>query len=136
HTGYDRVLDTVGVELGFDTKAFVALSSRLGTGWAYLEPGTTQGSLAFDAAASAVDPTGIDSLFTKMNTAMANSGSCSGTLLEAVMDANVRATLDPASDVFAGPRPAVSLLCGRLGGVFGGGSMFGGKLLPTMLGRC
>lgn len=134
HTGHDRVLDAVAVALGFDTKAFVTLSSRLGAGTAYLEPGTTQGSFSIDAAAGPVDLIGLDALFASMNTAMASNASCQPGLT-AVFDANVRASLDP-STTFSGGQ-AAQVICLRLGGVLGDGEvLFGGKLLPTTLGRC
>lgn len=139
HTGYDRVLDTIGVGLGADTKPFVTLSARLGSGTAYLEPGTTQGSLSFDAAAASVDLTGLDALFTKLIAATANNTACQSaqTGLATLMDAAARASIDPVSSAFVGPVQAAQVVCLRLNGVLGEGEvMFGGKLLPTLLGRC
>lgn len=139
HTGYDRVLDTVAVGLGADSKAFVALTARLGSGTAYLEPGTTQGSLSFDAAAASVDLTGLDALFAKLIAATANNTACQSTQsgLATLMDAGVRASIDPFSSPFNGPTQAAQVICLRLNGVLGEGEvMFGGKLLPTTLGRC
>lgn len=139
HTGYDRVLDTVGVALGADTKAFVALTARVGTGTAYLEPGTTQGTLAFDAAASGLDLAALDALFGKLIAATASSTACQSAQngLATLMDANARASIDPFSAPFVGPTQASQVLCLRLGGVLGDGEvLFGGKLLPTTLGRC
>jgi hypothetical protein len=139
HTGYDRVLDSVSVSFGYDTKAFVSLGARLGSGTAYLEPGTSQGSLSFDAGAAAVDLTGLDSLFGKMITATANVNACQSTQtgLSTLFDANVRASIDAVSSPFSGPTQAAQVICLRLNGVLGEGEvMFGGKLLPTTLGRC
>lgn len=139
HTGYDRVLDTVAVGLGADTQAFASLTVRLGSGTAYLEPGTTQGSLSWDAGASGVDITGLDALFTKMNLAMASSNACQAAQggLPTLFDANVRASVDPTAAAFVGPTQASQIICLRLNGVLGEGEvMFGGKLLPTTLGRC
>lgn len=139
HTGYDRVLDTVGVGLGLDSKAFVSLSSRLGSGTAYLEPGTTQGSLSFDAAAAGVDLTGLDALFAKMIAATANVNACQSgqSGLVTVFDANARSSIDAVSSAFVGASQASQVVCLRMNGVLGEGEvMFGGKLLPTTLGRC
>ncbi|MGQ3055528.1 MAG: hypothetical protein ACT6S0_27380 [Roseateles sp.] len=134
HTGHDRALDAVAVGLGFDTRAFVTLSSRLGAGTAYLEPGTTQGSFSIDPAAAGLDLIGVDALFASMNTAMATNTSCQPGL-NAVFDANVRASLDPGT-TFGGTL-AAQVICLRLAGVLGDGEvLFGGKLLPTTLGRC
>lgn len=134
HAGYDRVLDAVAVGLGADTKSFVTLSSRLGSGTAYLEPGTTQGSLSVDAAAAGVDLTGLDALYAAMAAATANSTTCEPGL-NAVFDASARTSID-ANSYFVGPQ-AAQVLCLRLGGVLGEGEkMFGGRLLPTTLDRC
>ncbi|WP_457442589.1 hypothetical protein [Roseateles sp. P5_E4] len=139
HTGYDRMLDTVAVGLGADSKAFVTLTSRLGAGTAYLETNTTQGSLGFDAAAAGVDLTGLDALFTKLITATANIGNCQSKLigLESIFDANARASVDAISAPFIGAKDAAQLVCLRMNGILGEGEvMFGGKLLRSMLGRC
>lgn len=139
HTGYDRLLDTVGVALGTDTKAFVSLTSRLGSGTAYLEPGTTQGSLSVDAAAASVDLPALDALFAKLIGATASNAACvnSQTGLASLMDPNARASIDPATSAFTGATQAAQIICLRLNGVLGEGEvMFGGKLLPTTLGRC
>ncbi|RZL92967.1 MAG: hypothetical protein EOP73_27910, partial [Variovorax sp.] len=139
HTGHDRVLDTVAVGLGFDTKAFVSLNSRLGSGTAYLEPGTTQGSLSFEAAAAGVDLTGLDALFAKMIAATANINACQSKQsgLITLFDVNARASIDASSSPFNGADQASQVVCLRMNGVLGEGEvMFGGKLLPTTLGRC
>ncbi|MGM9485321.1 hypothetical protein ACS5PN_29310 [Roseateles sp. NT4] len=139
HTGYDRLLDSVAVGLGNDSKAYVTLTSRLGTGVAYLEAGTTQGSLGLDAAASGVDLTGLDALFAKLVTATANIDNCqSKTIgLETIFDASARSSVDANSAPFTGPKDAAQLVCLRMNGILGEGEkMFGGKLLPSLLGRC
>ncbi|HEY8878574.1 MAG TPA: hypothetical protein VIN03_13490 [Roseateles sp.] len=139
HTGYDRLLDSVGVGFGIDRNAFVSLSARLGAGTAYLEPGTTQGSLSFDAGAAGVDLPGLDALFNKLIAATANVNACQSAQsgLVTLFDTNVRASIDPASSPFSGPAQASQVVCLRLNGVLGEGEvMFGGKLLPTTLGRC
>lgn len=139
HTGYDRVLDTVGVSLGADGKAFVSLTARPGTGTAYLEPGTTQGSLAFDPASASIDLAALDALFAKLALATANNAACQSAQggLATLMDASVRASIDPVSSAFVGPTQAAQVICLRLNGVLGDGEvLFGGKLLPTTVGRC
>lgn len=139
HTGYDRMLDSVAVGLGSDTKAYVTLTSRLGGGTAYLETGTTQGALSFDSAAAGVDLTGLDALFVKLLTATANVANCQSKLigLEPNFDANARASIDAVSAPFTGAKDAAQLVCLRMNGILGEGEvMFGGKLLPTLLGRC
>lgn len=134
HAGYDRVLDTVDVTLGADSAAFVQLGSRLGSGRAYLEPGTTQGSFTVNPAAAGLDLTGIDTLYATMITATANSNTCQPGLIP-VFDPAARASIDTLT--FTGAAEAAQLLCLRLNGTLGDGELlFGGKLLPTTLGRC
>lgn len=139
HTGYDRVLDSVGVALGADSKAFVSLTARLGTGTAYLEPGTTQGSLAFDPASASLDLAALDAFFAKLILATANNTACQSAQggLATLMDADARASIDALSAPFIGPTQASQVLCLRLNGVLGDGEvLYGGKLLPTTMGRC
>ena len=139
HTGYDRVLDSVGVALGADTQAFASLTGRLGGGTAYLEPGTTQGSLSFDAASTTVDLSGLDALFSKLSQATATSAACQAATggLATLFDANARVSIDPFSTAFAGAAQAAQVLCLRLNGALGDGEvLFPGKLLPTQLGGC
>jgi hypothetical protein len=135
HSGYDRVLDQVDVNFGADTNAFVTLAPRLGSGLAYLEPGTTQGSLSLDAAAASFDFAGVDALYAAMNSAMANNNSCQAGLT-AVFDASARSTIETLT--FSGPSQAAQLLCLRLNGTLGqtGEVLFGGKLLPALIDRC
>lgn len=144
HTGQDRVLDTVSVGAGTDGKAYVALSSRLGTGVAYLEPGAAQqGSLALDAATTtALDLPGLNQLFTSMNTAIQLKDTCQGELTR-LMDASARATaytttpqgVETANG--SGAEQASQLLCLVLAGVLGDhGPLAGGKLLPPTIDRC
>lgn len=139
HTGHDRLLDSVGVALGADTKAFVSLSARLGTGTAYLEPGTTQGSLSFDAASTGIDLAALDAFFAKLVLATANNTACQSAQggLATLMDASARASIDAQSAPFSGPAQASQVICLRLNGVLGDGEvLYGGKLLPSTLGRC
>lgn len=132
HTGQDRLLDTVGVSFGTDTKPYVVLSSRLGTGTAYLEPGTTQGSLNFDSAAAGLDLAGIDALFAKMIAAAA-SKDCQPQFIP-LFNAGTRVTA--AGQTFSGASDAAQLLCIRLSGTFDEVSFTGGKLLPSPVSRC
>jgi hypothetical protein len=136
HTGYDRVLDTVNVGLGLDSKAYVTLASPLGTGPAYLEAGTTLGSLAFNAAAANVDFTGIDGLYQAMGPVLTAATGCTSSL-PALLDANARASVDLVT-TFAGIGGASQLLCSHMQGVLAGDvePLIGAKLLPTTPGRC
>ena len=137
-SGHDRVLDTVAVGLGSDTKAFVTLGSRLGSGTAYLEAGAAQqGSLSVDAPAG-LDLAGVDTLFTAMAAGMVTNDGCQAGLKPS-LDSLVRATTD--GQLAQGPDLAAQVVCLRLAGVLPGvfgdiENLFGGKLLPPAIDRC
>ena len=136
HTGYDRLLDTVSVSLGLDSKAYIALNSSLGSGTAYLEPGTSLGSLSLNAAAATVDFPGIDSLYKALGAAMPVANTCN-TALPALLDANVRASLDLIT-TFAGPQSATTPLCLHMSGSLTGDveSLLASTLMPAAPSRC
>lgn len=137
HTGYDRMLDTVAVSMGLDGKAYVTLSSALGSGLAYLEPGTSQGSLSIDAAAAAVDHVGIDNLYKSLAAAMPVAKLCP-TALQPLLDPGVRASADIVVPSFSGVQLGSQVLCGHMGGLLVGDTetLEGAKLLPTVPSRC
>jgi hypothetical protein len=136
HSGYDRLLDTVTVGLGLDTQPFVTLNSPLGSGLAYLEPGTTQGSFALDAAAASVDFTGIDGLYTALGAALPTTDLCPKNL-PGLLDANVRASLDLLTN-FSGAALSTQALCLHMSGSLVGDveSLIGTTLLPATPRRC
>lgn len=140
HTGYDRVLDAIDVTLGLDTQAYVTLTSALGSGWAYLEPGTTTGSLATDTSAAKIDHAGIDTLFKSLGAAMPVATRCSNptTGLKPLLDANIRASADFLATAFNNVDQATQVLCGHMGGVLVGDteSLEGATLLPAVPSRC
>lgn len=141
HTGYDRVLDTIDVGLGQDGgKAVVTLSSALGSGWAYLEPGTTTGSLTTHAAAASIDHAGIDTLFKALGAVMPFAAKCSipSTGLKPLLDANVRASADFLTSAFSNADQATQVLCGHMAGVLAGDteSLEKSTMLPALPTRC
>lgn len=144
HAGLDRVLDAVSVGWGVDSKPYVTVTARLGTGQVYLEPrAAAQGSLSLDPLAVApLDLAGLDGLYTSMSVAMSTNSSCTADLPTS-MDSNARATavtttattVDTATAT--GATQAAQLHCLVLGGVLGDyGVLFGGKLLPPLIDRC
>ena len=137
HTGYDRMLDTVAVSMGLDGKAYVTLSSALGSGLVYLEPGTSQGSLSIDAAAAAIDHVGIDNLYKSLAAAMPVAKLCP-TALQPLLDPGVRASADIVVPSFSGVQLGSQVLCGHMGGLLVGDTetLEGAKLLPTVPSRC
>jgi len=140
HTGYDRLLDVVDVGLGVDSKSWVTLGSALGGGWAYLEPGTTTGSLVINAAAANVDHAGIDTLFKSLGAVMPFAAKCSipTTGLKPLLDANVRASVDFLTAAFSGTDQATQVLCGHMGGLLVGDTetLEKSTLLPALPTRC
>ena len=140
HSGYDRMLDTVAVGLGLDSKAYVTLSSALGSGVAYLEPGTSLGTLSIDPAAPKIDYPGIDALYKSLGAAMPFAAKCpnptSGLL--PLLDAGVRASADILTPAFAGTALGLQVLCGHMGGLLVGDveSLEASKLLPSTPSRC
>lgn len=138
HTGYDRVLDAIDVGWGLDTQAYVTLSPALGSGWAYLEPGTTSGSLAIDASSAKVDHAGIDTLFRALGAVMPVATKCPSPTdgLKPLLDPAARASADLVTS-FTGDQ-AVQVLCGHMGGLLVGDteSLEGATLLPAVPTRC
>lgn len=141
HTGYDRVLDAVEVALGMDSKAYVTLTSALGSGWVYLEPGTTTGSISIDLSAAArIDYAGIDTLFKALGAALPFVAKCSSATLgvKPLLDAGVRASADFLAPAFTNIDQATQVLCGHMAGLLVGDteSLENSKLLPAMPSRC
>lgn len=141
HTGYDRVLDTIDVGLGLDgSKAFVTLGSALGSGWAYLESGTTTGSLTTNAAAAGIDHAGIDTLFKALGAVMPFVAKCSipSTGLKPLLDTNVRASVDFLLPAFSNTDQATQVLCGHMGGLLVGDTetLEKSTMLPARPTRC
>lgn len=137
HTGYDRLLDTVSVSLGVDSKAYVSLGTQFGSGTAYLEPGTTQGSLSVNAGSATVDFAGIDSLFQALGGVMPNTANCTPGL-PALLDANARSSISPVIAAFVGPAQAKDPLCTHMLGLLDGDiePLTGSTLLPPVPRHC
>ena len=134
-TGYDRVLDSVGVTTGEAASApFVQITPRLGTGNLYLESGSApQGALTVDSHAASVSLTGIETLFRNMSQAMVGDTACR---------ANLPGLLaSTASMSFDSPNPATgsadvaTLMCDFIG-TSNEGPGFGVSFVSPTLGRC
>jgi len=133
-TGYDKVLDAIGVTTGVDqNKPFVQITPRLGTGNLYLEQNVKVGTVTADAGAGSLSLGGLEALFRNMSAALASSSACShpttGILASLATNARMNGednvSLTGAADVAAG-------LCA----MFAEQDMFGSKLLSPTLGRC
>lgn len=133
-SGYDRVLDSIGVNTGLDdTTPFVQITPRLGSGNIYLDPTTTSGSVTVASGAASLSLTGLETLFQGMSAAMQSSQACasSSTGLATFLAANARMS-DEDGNALVGPAQVGAGLCG----MFGSQEMFGSRLLSPTLGKC
>jgi len=136
-TGYDAVLDAVGVTTGQDAQPFVQITPRLGSGNLYLEQGSTSGTVTAAAGAATLQLSGLETLFRDMSNAMAGASACtsSSSGLAGSLAAASQLTMDgPAAQ---GPAQVADALCGFFaGGEDGSTPMWGSRLLSPTLGRC
>jgi hypothetical protein len=131
-TGYDRVLDAVGVSTGVDGSAFVQITPRLGSGNLYLQPGSTQGSVTAAGGAGSLSLAGLETLFTNMSRALASATACrsADAALAAQLSASARLSMD--GDPLIGPAAVAEGLCQ----LFESEDLWGSRLLSPVLGRC
>lgn len=133
-SGYDRVLDSVGVNTGLDDSTpFVQITPRLGTGNLYLDPTTTAGSVTVATGAGNLSLTGLEALFQGMTAAMANATACghASAGLASFMAANARMS-DDDGNALTGASQVGAGLCS----MFASQEMFGSRLLSPTLGKC
>lgn len=130
-SGYDRVLDAIGVSTGKDGNAFVQITPRLGSGNLYLEQGITNGAVTADAQAGALPLSQIDALFTRMTAKLASATACTGANgLAAEMASNAR--IDGDGGLVTGAQAVADQFCGY----FDESGVWGATLLSPTLGRC
>lgn len=134
-TGYDRVLDSVGVTTGEANAPFVQITPRLGTGNLYLESGSApQGTLTVDSQAAGVSLSGIETLFQGMSQAMV-SGSACRSQLPGLLASTVRMSLDGPNPA-QGPADVATQMCDFIGDTAHEGPGFGVSFVSPVLGRC
>jgi hypothetical protein len=130
-TGYDRVLDAIGVSTGEDGQAFVQITPRLGSGNLYLQTGTTSGSVTPDSAAGALPLSQIDALFARMTAKLASQTACAGpTGLASQMTTDARINGDEG--FVTGAQNVADMFCG----FFAEAGAWGATLMNPTLGRC
>jgi hypothetical protein len=139
-TGYDRVLDAVGVSTGEDgSHPFVQITPRLGTGNVYIEPGAAAvGSVTVDSGASNLSLAGLETLFQHMSAAMSSASACSNanTGIRNWLASNARMSLGDGAPV-TGPDNVAAGLCQFFAqGEDGTTPMWGASLVSPVLGRC
>ena len=136
-TGYDRLLDAVGVATGHDARAFVQITPRLGQGNLYLEQDSSSGSIAVHGAAASMSLAGLDALFQRMSAAMASPAACAhaSTGLASALASSARMQLDRHQRL-QGAAAVAQGLCRFFAGSDEDPPMWGARLLSPTLGRC
>ena len=137
-TGYDRLLDAVGVSTGTDTRPFVQIVPRLGSGNLYMEQGSaTVGTLAVSSGAAALSLQGLETLFTRMTAAVRTAGTCAdaSTGLASLMSSNATLSMGQGN-ALSGAADAGQGLCTFLAGGGEEPSRLGSRFMSPVLGRC
>jgi hypothetical protein len=137
-TGYDRLLDAIGVNLGADDKPFVQITPRLGSGNLFLQPGEqATGQIALAAQAGQLPLQGVETLFSQMTQAMASQEACTHptTGLASLMATDASLNMDDGESL-VGAAAVGQGLCAMLAGGNGEPSRLGLKLVSPTLGRC
>lgn len=137
-TGYDGVLDAVGVNVGQDAKPFVQITPRIGTGNLYLEQGATSGTVTAASGAATLQLGGLETLFKNMSDAFASASACSNanTGILKYLAPQARMGLGDG-DVTEGAANVAAGLCQFFAsGEDGHTPMWGAKLVSPVLGRC
>jgi len=137
-SGYDGVLDAVGVELGVDDHPFVQITPRLGSGNLYLEQGSSSGSVTSTTSAASLQMSGLESLFRDMSAALAGPAACSAASTGIQRSLATTAQLSMGGGQAAhGASDVAAALCGFFAqGDDGNTPLWGSTLLSPTLGRC
>jgi hypothetical protein len=132
-TGYDKVLDSIGVNTGVDGSPFVQITPRLGAGNIYLDQNNTVGAVTVSANAGTLSLGGLETLFRDMSASMLDEPACShgSTGMAASLASNARMSDDEGNSL-TGPAAVGAGLCA----MFAGEGLFGSRLLSPTLGRC
>lgn len=137
-TGYDRLLDAVGVSTGTDARPFVQIVPRLGSGNLYMEQGSAAvGTLAVSSGAAALSLAGLETLFTRMTAAVRSAATCAdaGTGMVSLMSGNATLAMG-RGDSLRGAAAAGQGLCTFLAGGGDEPSRLGSRFMSPVLGRC
>ncbi len=134
-TGYDRVLDAVGVTTGEASQPFVQITPRMGTGNLYIEAGSApQGTLTVDSAAASVSLAGIEPLFVSLTQALSSRTACDANL-EGLIASSAMMSFDSPTPA-TGAHDVAALMCDFIGDTAHEGPGFGVALVSPTLGRC
>ena len=135
-SGYDGVLDALGVTIGQDARAFVQITPRLGVGNLYLEQGNSSGSVTGSASAASLGLAGLEVLFRDMNAALVSAAACGSDAAGLRRSMASNASMSMGESVAEGPAQVAQALCGYFAQGDGGTPIWGAKLLSPTLGRC
>ena len=132
-TGYDKLLDSIGVNTGVDGAPFVQITPRLGSGNIYLDQTTTAGTVTVDSGAANLSLTGLETLFLNMSASMQSAEACAhpSTGMASSMASSARMS-DEGGGSLSGAAQVGAGLCA----MFTQQQMFGSRLLSPTLGRC
>jgi hypothetical protein len=137
-SGYDGLMDALGVHLGQDDRPFVQFTSRLDGGNLYLDTaGTRIGTLSADATAATLDLPGLQQMVARMNAALAGAEACAhpSNGLRAVVADAAQIAMDEGS--LSGGDAVAQAMCGFLGqGQDGHPPAWGFALLSPTLENC
>ena len=136
-SGYDGVLDAIGVSVGQDAQPFVQITPRIGSGNLYLEQGSSSGSVTAAGSASSLQLSGLETLFRNMSDAFASPSACSAeaTGIRRSLAASAQMSLGDGAPV-QGAAAVAEGLCGFFAQGEDGTPMWGSRLLSPTLGRC
>ncbi|GAA0740741.1 hypothetical protein LRH25_16950 [Ideonella azotifigens] len=138
-TGYDGVLDAIGVSTGSDAgTAFVQITPRIGEGNVYMTQGDTSGTVTTTASASSLQLGGLETLFNNMTASLASASACSETstgILRSLAP-NAHMQLGDGNDVARGATAVAQGLCSFFAQGDNGTPMWGSRLMSPTLGRC
>ncbi len=134
-TGYDKLLDSVGVTTGVDAQPFVQITPRLGSGNLYIEKDSPAvGSVTVDPGAATLNLSGLEALFKRMTAAIASADACS-TGFANQLASSVR--MNMGGGAMNGPTEVGAGMCYFFAGQGNADdNMWGSKLLSPTLGRC
>ena len=137
-TGYDRLLDAVGVSTRTDTRPLVQIVPRLGSGNLYIEQGSAAvGRLAVNSAAATLSLQGLETLFTRMTAAVRTTATCTdaSTGMASLLSSSASLSMGQGG-AFGGAAAVGQGLCMFLAGGGGEPSRLGSRFMSPVLGRC
>ncbi|MCE2917463.1 MAG: hypothetical protein LW768_18225 [Rubrivivax sp.] len=131
-TGYDRVLDSVGVNTGVDGQPFVQITPRLGDGNLFLQQGNSNGAVQVSSGAANLSLSGLEDLFRTMSAAMTSAQACRDSATGLFRSMASTARMSMGSDRAEGATQVAEALCSMLEQ----DRMYPVRLLSPVLGRC